>query len=183
MRIIKGQILLVVCCLFYLIWWYRGYHPNMSASRISGANGLLLLLTAVFGITGVILSLTPIETFTETKIDPSFIIIGGIVGYVVLVLITRYGFNRMVTTELFLIIGWTMLEVSVINRLNAAGNLSDRNFVIMCFVISAAFLISMFFYVEYYRMEEIKAFYAAMVPLVTEAITMAVLIGTVKLSS
>ena len=43
-------------------------------------------------------------------------------------------------------------------------------------VIAAAFVISMVLYVAYYRMEEMKAFYAAMVPLITEAAAMAVLI-------
>ena len=35
--------------------------------------------------------------------------------------------------------------------------------------------------VAYYRMEEMKAFYAAMVPLVTEAAAMTILIGMVGL--
>ena len=43
--------------------------------------------------------------------------------------------------------------------------------------LAAAFLISMVLYVAYYRLEEMKAFYAAMVPLITEASAMAVLIG------
>ena len=41
--------------------------------------------------------------------------------------------------------------------------------------IAAAFAVSLVLYVAYYRMEEMKAFYAAMVPLVTEAAAMAVL--------
>lgn len=180
MRMIKGQILLILCCFFYLIWWYRCYRPDITVSRISGVNGALFLLTAAFGITGVIFSLTPADAANEPKINGSAIIISGIVGCVVLFLITRYGFHRMVTTELYLIVGWTMLEMSVINRLNAAGNLSDRNFAVMCIVISAAFLISMVLYVVYYRMEEMKAYYAAMIPLITAAVTMAVLIRAVK---
>ena len=55
----------------------------------------------------------------------------------------------------------------------------DRGFAVMCIVIAAAFLISMVLYVAYYRMEEMRAFYAAMVPLITEAAAMAVLIGIV----
>ena len=133
-RILTGQTLLVLCCVFYLIWWYRGYRPGAVSGRVSGINGILLL-------------------------------------------ITRYGFHRIVTTELILIVGWTVLEMTVINRLSAAGGLSDRGFAVMCIVIAAAFLISMVLYVAYYRMEEMKAFYAAMVPLVTEASAMVVLIG------
>ena len=39
--------------------------------------------------------------------------------------------------------------------------------------------VGMVLYVAYYRMDEMKAFYAAMVPLVTEAVTMAVVVGMV----
>lgn len=97
-KVLIGQMLLILCCIFYLVWWYRGFRPGDSA-------------------------------------------------------------------------------VIVINRLNAAGNLSDGKFVVMCLVIAAAFLISMVLYVDYYRMEEMKAYYAAMVPLITEAVAMAVLVG------
>ena len=47
----------------------------------------------------------------------------------------------------------------------------------MCIVIAVAFLVSIILYVAYYRMEAMKAFYAAMVPLITEAGAMAVLTG------
>ena len=47
----------------------------------------------------------------------------------------------------------------------------------MVVVLILAFVISIILYVAYYRMEEIKAFYAAMVPLVTEAAAMIVLVG------
>ena len=92
-------------------------------------------------------------------------------------LITKYGFKRIVTSELLLIVCWTMLEVSVINKLNSAGNLSDARFFPMCCVIVIAFVISMVLYVAYYRVEEWKAFYLAMIPLITEAAAMAVLIA------
>ena len=69
-----------------------------------------------------------------------------------------------------------MLETAVIDQLNAQGVLGDRGFAIMCVVIAAAFIISMVLYVAYYKMEEMKAFYAAMVPLVTEGASMAVLV-------
>ena len=181
-QILTGQVLLIFCSIVYLIWWYRGFRPGGSVSRVGGMNGVLLLITAVLGIAGVIFSLLPDETMVSSgeKIAPAYIIGGGILAYVVLLLVTRYCFNRIVTSELMLIVGWTMLEVSVINRLNAMGVLSDGQFLCMCLVIAAAFVISMILYVAYYKMEEMKAFYAAMVPLVTEGLSMAVLVGIVR---
>ncbi len=178
-RIILGQVLLILCCIFYLIWWYRGYRPGITVSRIGGVNGVLFLATAVLGIAGLLCSITKIPAQTEPTINPNLIVIGGIAAYFVLLLITRVVFQRVVTTELFLIVGWAMLEMTVINRLHAAGYVTDQGFMAMCMVIAAAFIISMVLYVAYYRMDEMKAFYAAMVPLMTEAVSMAVLTGIV----
>jgi hypothetical protein len=103
-------------------------------------------------------------------------VIGGIAAYIILMVITKYGFQRIVTTELFLIVGWTMMELSLLNRLSGSGLLTGPKLVIMYVVIALAFVISMILYVAYYRMEEMKAFYAAMVPLVTEGLSMATLV-------
>ena len=175
-KVLAGQLLLILCCLFYLIWWYRGYRPGVTANRAGGINGLLLLITAALGVAGLSLSLMYVPEIAEPTINPVGIVTAGILSYFVLLLITKYAFHRIVTTELFLIVGWTILEMTVINRLDAAGVLSGREFAVMCIVIAIAFLISMVLYVAYYRMEEMKAFYAAMVPLVTEAVSMAVLV-------
>ena len=172
-RTITGQILLILCCIVYLVWWYRGFRPGVSVNRVSGVTGVLLLVTAVLGLAGVAFSLMHDEAPSPWKISPVAIIIGGVIGYIVLLVVTRFIFHRVVTSELFLIIGWTMLETAVIDQLNAQGVLGDRGFAIM---IAAAFIISMVLYVAYYKMEEMKAFYVAMVPLVTEGASMAVLV-------
>ena len=176
-RILTGQTLLIICCVFYMIWWYRCYRPGESVNRIGGANGILLLGTAVLGVVGVVLSLTKVPLITTPKIGDIWILVVGIAAYVLLLLMTRFVFHRIVTTELILIVGWTMLEIAVICNLNAAGGLSESGFTIMCTVIAVAFIISIILYVAYYRMEEMKAFYTAMVPLVSAALSMGILIA------
>lgn len=176
-NIITGQILLIVCCVFYLIWWYRGFRPGASVNRVGGLNGVLLLITAAAGFAGITFSLLPVEEKSLSgKLNPFHILIGGIAAYIMLLLATKLIWNRVVTMELLLIVGWATLEITVINRLNAIGILSDGRFLMMCFVTGIAFIISMILYVAYYQMEEMKAFYAAMVPLITEAASMAILI-------
>ncbi|MBR3174958.1 MAG: hypothetical protein IKF55_03710, partial [Oscillospiraceae bacterium] len=56
------------------------------------------------------------------------------------------------------------------------GALSSTRFAVMDAVIAVAFIVSMVLYVAYYRMEEMKAFYAAMVPLVIGEVTMITLV-------
>ena len=176
-RILFGQILLICCCAVYLIWWMRGYRPGVSADRLGGLNGILFLLTAAFGLAGLICSLGRIAEKNTPKLNGYAIAAAGVITYFVLMLVTRCIFGRIVTTELVLIVGWTTLEMTVVNRLSAGGILSEWEFAVMCAVIGAAFAVSMVLYVAYYGMEEMKAFYAAMIPLVTEAAAMAALVG------
>lgn len=178
-QVVTGQVLLILCCAVYLVWWYRGYRPGVTVSRVGGANGILLAVTALLGAAGIIVSMLPLPVIRNNMIGQSVILIAGIVLYFLLLFVTRGVFHRIVTTELVLIVGWTTLEMALIDRLYAAEAITRGGFLTMCIVIAAAFLISMILYVAYYRMEEMKAFYAAMVPLVTEAAAMAVLTGIV----
>ena len=164
--ILRGQIFLIICFIFYIIWWYRGYRPGTSVKRARGANGVLLLLTVGCGIAGIVFSLSG-GAVESPKLQPGTIAIAAVVTYILLVLVTRVLFHRRVTTELILIVAWTALEVQVMNFLNALGSLSNAEFDIMCVVLGAAFIVSLALYVAYYRMDEVKAFYAAMVPLAT----------------
>ncbi|MCR5234199.1 MAG: hypothetical protein K6E53_09855 [Lachnospiraceae bacterium] len=175
-HMITGQALLIVCCIFYMIWWYRGYQPNVEADRIGGLNGCLLLITAVLGVSGILFSLMPTPETVGTKYRQMYIIVGGIAAYIILMMITKYVFGRIVTSELFLIVGWTMLELSLLNRLSGSGLLSGTKLLIVYVSIVLAFITSMVLYVAYYRMEDNAAFYSAMIPLVTEAVSMGVLI-------
>lgn len=175
-QIVIGQILMFICCIFYLLFWYHGYRPDNQVNRAEGINGVLLTLTLAFGIAGLIFSLIPVEKASITKYRQMYIVIGGIAAYIILMVITKYGFQRIVTTELFLIVGWTMLEMSLLNRLSGSGLLVGPKLAIMYGVIAAAFNISMVLYVAYYRMEDMKAFYVAMVPIVTEGVSMGVLV-------
>ena len=158
-----------------------GYKPNEQVSRGEGLVGTLLMLTALFGVAGLIFCFMPSLETAHTKYSQTFIVIGGIAAYIVLMFVTKYGFQRVVTTELFLIVGWTMLELSILNRLSGSGLLIGPKLIAMYVVIATAFAISMILYVAYYRMEDMKAFYAAMVPLVTEGVSMGVLVAMLLL--
>ena len=175
-QIVIGQILLILCCIVYLIWWYRGFRPGVHVSRAGGINGLLLLVTAALGLGGMVFSLMSVEEIRKPAISQGMIIICGIAAYFLLLFVTKRFFNRVVTTELFLIVGWTVLEMVVIDRLYAIGAFDGTGFIAMCVVVAAAFLIGIVLYVAYYRMEEMRAFYAAMVPLIVDAISMAVIV-------
>jgi len=178
-KIILGQSLLCICCVFYLIWWGLSFRPDVTVNREGGINGLLLLITAISGLAGVALSLigvNSLQAVDKPKVNGAFVLVCGIAVYVFLLILTRLAFKRPVTTELLLITAWAMLEMTVISSLNAGGRLTDIRFWILAAVVAIAFVGSMILYVLYYRMEPMRAFYAAMVPLITEGASMLVVI-------
>lgn len=176
--ILFGQLSLIICCIFYLIWWSLCYKPGLVVDRIHGFRGVLLLITALCGLVGVWLSMHGMSELTirHSMFSGSRIMGIGIFVYIVLVLITFFGFHRPVTTELFLITGWLILEMCLINTLYGAQILSISRFWNLFFVLMVAFVVSILLYILYYRMEAMKAYYAAMIPLMTEAISMIIVL-------
>ena len=88
--IITGQILLILCCIVYLIWWYRGFRPGIYVSRAGGVNGVLLLITLVLGFAGVVFSLMPAEKIREPLVSQVMIVICGIAAWQKLLCHYRY---------------------------------------------------------------------------------------------
>ena len=65
-------------------------------------------------------------------IPVGWILAGGVIGYVVLLVISNIVFHRMVTTELFLIIGWAVLNLITVDTLYASGSFSAGVSVAFC---------------------------------------------------
>ena len=135
-------------------------------------NGLLLLITFALGIIGIAFSMSSGSLVRNHIINTSILPIIGIISYIILLIITRFFFNRIVTTELFLITFWTILEIYIADKIYVMGNIGKYRFIAECIIIGIAFIISIILYVAYYKMDEWKAFYTAMIPLITEAIAM-----------
>lgn len=74
-KMLIGNLLLIVCCVFYLAWWLIAFKPE---GAIKGFKSGWLLIPAV--------------------------IFGGIAVYVILLLATAIFMKRQVTTELLIVI-------------------------------------------------------------------------------
>ena len=79
-----GQGLLIICCVFYLIWWGVAFHPNHGDSHTSGIDGILLLITAAFGLAGLYFNMLGIVKTPPERglVSGLVIIVAGIVTYV-----------------------------------------------------------------------------------------------------
>ncbi|MDO5520635.1 MAG: hypothetical protein Q4G58_09100 [bacterium] len=174
-QLILGNTLLLICSTFYLAWWVVAFRPNGGHTAVS--TGLLIFAfgTGIIGLYNMIagMSRMPYET---TLFPQRTLLWSGVIVYLVALAITYYAFKRQITSELLLIIGWGVLELSVINIVYGTGAFSAKTAVVLCSVIVIAIILSLVCYVAYYRLSGTASYVDGMLPLIMEALVMIVLI-------
>ena len=172
-QIFRSNILLIICCAFYLAWWLLAFKPTGAIKGVK--SGWLLIPAFVTGLVSIILAVKGIQSASiRLTLFPSGLLLwGGIAVYFILLAFTRLLFKRQVTTELFLIVGWTTLTLSEINVLYGIGRFSHGLAVIFAVVTGAAALISLACYVLYYNLGDRAGYFDGMVPLLLVALVMA----------
>ncbi len=170
-----GDILLAGCCAFYLLWWILAFKP---ADPVKGMKSGWLLIPAF--ILGLAAGIMIIRGANSAELSGSFfsgrvLLASGIAAYIVLLLVTGLALHRQVTTELILIVGWTVLAFYEINAVYGLGIIA-RGAAVALFiaaVITAA--LSMICYMLYYGLESRTGYFDGMVPLILIAAFMAVM--------
>lgn len=171
-QIFRSNILLIICCVFYLVWWLLAFKPTGAVKGIK--TGWLLIPAFFAGLAAVALALKGIqsESIGVVLFPGKYIIWGGIAAYFLLLAVTGLLFKRQVTTELLLIDGWAVLVLSEINVLYGMGRFSHGLAVTFAVVTVAAMLISIVCYVLYYNLGVQGGYYDGMVPLLLAALVM-----------
>ncbi len=171
-QIFWGNLLLIVCCAFYLAWWLLAFKP---AGAVKGMKtGWLLIPATAAGAASVLLAVQGIRSApARASLFPNGLLLwGGIAAYFVLLAITRLLLKRPVTTELFLIVGWAALALSEVDALYGAGVFPRAPAVAFAAVVAAAAAVSLVCYVLYYRLDSRAGYFDGMVPLLTVALVM-----------
>lgn len=180
-NILTGNILLIICCVFYLAWWIIAFKPEGAIKGVS--SGWLLLPAAIAGI-GAILVL--VQAFRNIPVERSVIsglllILIGVAAYFALLAVTYFCMHRMVTTELLLIVGWCILTLSEINVLYGINTLSLSGTIAWFIIVIVSAVISMICYVLYYGLDVVKGYIDGMIPLLIIAVVMLVItIGIIR---
>lgn len=172
-QLLSGQALLVSCCVFYLVWWCAAFRPGRHGTTL--ASGISLGVAALCGIVGVVCSVRGLRAVPEKHacISGAQILGVGAVVYVILLAVTWFGCKRQVTTELFLIVGWSALELSVLSAVYGGDLFSLRSAVVWGIVVAAAAVISLICYLLYYRMSDKAGYIDGMIPLLLIGIVVA----------
>lgn len=172
-RIFQSNILLIICCAFYFAWWLLAFKPDGAIKGME--TGWLLIPAFISGLISIILTVKGIQSASirVTLFPNGSLLWGGIAVYLILLAVTVLLLKRQVTTELFLIVGWTALALSEINVLYGMGRFSHGLAVMFAVVIGVAALISLVCYVLYYNLGDHAAYFDGMIPLLMVALVAA----------
>ena len=172
--LLLGHFFLIICCIFYLLWWKAGFYPGVNVNRLTGKVGLLFYVTAIFGGLGIYETLTGITLIPSDndQIKAGSVILAGILTYIILIIVSTCLFHRQVTTELALIIGWTVLEAVSINRAYSAGNLTFIGLIFLWACVILFAFISFILYMVYYLVAPMTGFVLGTIPIMLAALNM-----------
>lgn len=171
-QIFRGNLLLIVCCAFYLAWWILAFKPVGAVRGMK--TGWLLIPAFASGLAAIILTVNGIQSAsTDIALFPKGSLLwGAVAAYFILFAVTYLILKRPVTTELFLIVGWAALALSEINVLYGIGRFSHQLSLIFVVIIAAATLISLICYALYYNLGNYAGYFDGMVPLCMAALVM-----------
>ena len=186
-KILTGNWLMVVCSICYLAWWLITFKPPapkgtsvgtlcLIGAFCSGLLGLFLTGTGMAideGLTGS--GMANDEGITGSGVPMLWIIIAGIIMYAVLLILTRVLFHRQVTSELFIIVGWAVLEAALCNYMYALGRFTAKEALIYVGVILVTAVVSLICYILYYELPYVKGYIDGCIPLALCMIVMIIL--------
>lgn len=95
----------------------------------------------------------------------------------ILLMISNLVFHRMVTTELFLIVGWAVLNLVTVNVLYTSGLFSYGISIAFCVLTLAVVVGSLYCYMIYYKLEKWKGYIDGFLPLVMVGIAMLLMVA------
>lgn len=175
--LLTGHIFMIICGLLYLLWWILTFRPGGARQTVD--TGHFLLFAALSGLLGLMLILYGLNTpGSPNQPFPAWILLAaGAAGYVVLYFLTAVFLRRPVTTELFLIVGWGMMEAAAVNWVYGTINAYHG---MICFLyagIAVVVIVSLLCYIEYYRLQEMAGYIAGMIPLILVTVWMTGMAG------
>jgi len=181
-EIFAGNVLLLFCSLFYLAWWVIVFRPN--ASEKSPAGTICITFAFLTGVAAIALMSGGIHALSNrTKGVPvSSVLLGCAALFVLLLLVTTIVFRRPITSELIIIHIWTALELSAVAVLYNAGRFGMGSAVTLAVLAGIATVIGLVTYVLYYRLEGTASYRDGMIPLISDAVVMAVFAGVMVFS-
>ncbi len=174
-QMLIGNLLLIACCVCYLLWWILAFKPEGAIKGMR--SGWLLIPAFVLGIAAIV-AIVIGSNGVDAKdrlIPTAAILLVGLAAYVILLIATWIVLKRPVTTELLLIVGWTVLTFLEINALYGLGNFSRTAAIVFFVIVVIAAVVGLICYLLYYGLDARIGYVDGMIPLILFGGMMAVL--------
>ncbi|MCD8078028.1 MAG: hypothetical protein LUE63_06600 [Lachnospiraceae bacterium] len=173
-KMLTGNLLMILCCVFYLAWWLLAFKPTAPVKGMK--SGWLLIPALLLGVAAVwqIGSGSGAVENQMKLLSGTSVLIGGVVAYIILLAGTSVLLKRQVTTELFLIVGWAVLMFLELNALHGMGPFTKIMTVLLLAEIIIAAIVSLICYLLYYNLDRLKGYVDGMIPLLLIMAMMAV---------
>lgn len=171
-NIVKGEALFIICALCYLTWWVIVFYPGASGSIIGG---LFLFAAFLAGVAGTVLLIHTVhnrrhEVKVVRKSVSGLLILGiGAAAYIVLLIVSTRLLHRILTTELFLIVGWATLQLSVVSFAYSTDTFGKKGARLTAGLIVLSSILCLYCYFTYYDQSDLVGYIEGMIPLVTVA--------------
>ena len=172
--LLTGNWIMALCGCFYLAWWIVAFRPP--EPRTTPAGRILLALAFLTGIAGFYLmsrTLSAPAAEIQSGLRNLWIVAGGIAVYAILLAGTALIFHRQITSELFIITAWTVLELCAVNFLYRYGVLSRITGGLLSGMILTAAVASLICYLLYYRLPYTEGYIDGCIPLILAIATIA----------
>lgn len=168
-RIRVGCVLFALCAIVYALFWGVAYNPQKSFPQV--AKVALFFATFFVGVVAIAFLVSGVAKSEGALVK--VILAGGVALYFVALVVTKFAFQRIVTTELILIVIALMAEVAAMSALRSLGALGARRFVALAILAGVMTAMELVCYTAYYRLDEKWAFVVGFVPLGAVAAVMA----------
>jgi hypothetical protein len=163
---LAGHLLIVLVGVFWSFYWTRDFAAETSGAPITG--GLLALAAALCGLGAFLVLPASIPALPLGTVRMPFplssIPLWSAAFFVLWLLASTLLFRRPVTSELFLIPSWAVLEACVLYALASSGWLSGRQTVGLAALAAVAFLAGLVCYLLHYRLHEHGRYINGLVP-------------------
>lgn len=180
-ELFAGNLLLLLCSVFYLIWWVATFRPNASRGAIGVFSITSAFLTGIIAMVLMSVSVSALAPHSKS-VPVRFILMGAAVLYLLLLWFTSAVLHRAVTSELLIIHIWAALELSAVAVLYGTGRFDFGRAATLAALVGIATVVGLVCYVLYYRLEGISGYLDGILPLASDALVMAVFLGMLALS-
>lgn len=163
-KFLDGNVMLLICIIFYLAWWVVTFKPGKT---YRARQGFFIAVAFIAGILSILYISAGIVEFGQDPwiLPAKFILIGAVLFFLTLLAITTKAFHRQLTSELIIIHIWAVLEIAMIDILYSHANIS--HFVVWTYAgfVAISIVASLFCYVVYYSLCEEARYKTGMIPL------------------